>query len=138
MVRVHFLTNLLVSQMQQEAFLSSCWFHLPTLFWLQKMAISPNSHLSCHLHTRHLRCLVQAASCCVTGWSTPKLGWRISWAGKDPLDAPGSNISKRSHARVYTSSGCVWVHTYEIGGYMPVQVCGILGKRMSRNLCDAS
>lgn len=35
---------------------------------------------------------------------------------------------------VYRSSGCVWVCTYKIGGYMHVPVCGSL----ARNLCNSS
>lgn len=139
MMRVHFFTNLLVSQMQQEAFLSSSWFHPPTLFWLKKNGNYPKFTLT--LSPVDKAALVPGASYSVV-WQA---GLHWSWGGELPGLGRTPWIVWASTYRnnpvlacVYTSSGCVWVCTYEIGGYMHVQVCGILRKSLSRNLCDTS
>lgn len=115
-MRVHFFTYLLVSKMQQEAFLLSAWFHPPTLFWLKKGQLSkiPTYLVTyrqgifgawCELSDRTIPC--------------PKAGMRgrNSWTDQ----APG-------HGELH-----VWVYTYKTGG---LQVYGILCKNWSRNLLD--
>lgn len=128
-MRVHFFTHLLVSQMQQEAFLLSAWFHPPTLFWLKKGQLP-----KIHTYLVTSRQGISGAWCELLHivWQP---GLHQSWdaelpgLGRSPqVDQAPAHRHSATAACVCTGSGCVWVCIYKTGGLCMCRFVGSSAK----------